>query len=304
MLEPLVTINILSYNRKETLRITLQKVFEQDYENIEVIVVDNASPDGAPQMVAEEFPWVKLIRLEKNIGIAGWNRGFESANGEFVLLLDDDSHPEKDAIAEGLKLFKEDESIGIVAFNIFNSTFAFNETNGWSGNLWAFVSCGALIEKKKLEEVGYFDENIFIYLNELELAARFWDAGYKTVFCEKCHVVHSQSLKSRGGAKNPFASKYRYKHFFRSMSYFLLTKFPFPQCCAAFGKWILNRLIVALGFFYPVTFVSEFLRTVFSIPLYLKNRQILSLQTQRFYRYGNFFPLIDRDFFPDFKRER
>ena len=48
---PLVTVNILSYNRKDELRNTLTKVFEQDYKNIEVIVVDNASTDGSGEMV-------------------------------------------------------------------------------------------------------------------------------------------------------------------------------------------------------------------------------------------------------------
>ena len=51
MNNPLVTVNILSFNRKNELRHTLTKVFEQDYKNIEVIVVDNASSDGTQEMV-------------------------------------------------------------------------------------------------------------------------------------------------------------------------------------------------------------------------------------------------------------
>ena len=56
---PLVTINILSFNRKDELRNTLAKVYEQGYKNIEVIVVDNASNDGSPEMVTREFPDVQ-----------------------------------------------------------------------------------------------------------------------------------------------------------------------------------------------------------------------------------------------------
>ncbi|HSL90776.1 MAG TPA: glycosyltransferase [Ignavibacteriaceae bacterium] len=67
---PLVSVNILSYNRKDELRNTLQKVFEQDYKNIEVIVVDNASNDGSDDMVKQEYPDAQLIQLKKNIGIA------------------------------------------------------------------------------------------------------------------------------------------------------------------------------------------------------------------------------------------
>ncbi len=92
MNNPLVTVNILSFNRKEELRITLTKVFEQDYKNIEVIVVDNSSSDGSQKMVREEFPSVNIIELNENIGIAGWNKGFEIAKGKYVLVLDDDSY--------------------------------------------------------------------------------------------------------------------------------------------------------------------------------------------------------------------
>lgn len=53
--EPLVTVNILSFNRKDELRNTLTKVYDQDYKNIEIIVVDNASGDGSSEMVKKNF---------------------------------------------------------------------------------------------------------------------------------------------------------------------------------------------------------------------------------------------------------
>ncbi|MEO8232502.1 MAG: glycosyltransferase, partial [Ignavibacteriota bacterium] len=60
---PLVTVNILSFNRKDELRNTITKVYEQDYKNIEVIVVDNASSDDSAEMVRTEFPEVQLIQM-------------------------------------------------------------------------------------------------------------------------------------------------------------------------------------------------------------------------------------------------
>jgi len=105
--QPLVTVNILSYNRKDELRNTLTKVFAQDYKNIEVIVVDNASSDGSSEMVKNEFPSVQLIQMEKNIGIAGWNEGFKIAKGDYVLVLDDDSYPEEQSIQKNSKYFKQ-----------------------------------------------------------------------------------------------------------------------------------------------------------------------------------------------------
>jgi GT2 family glycosyltransferase len=300
---PLVTVNILSFNRKDELLNTLQKVYEQDYKNIEVIVVDNASTDGSPEMVESEFPEVKLIRLNENIGIAGWNKGFEEAKGEYVLVLDDDSYPEKGAIKRAVEVFKKNENVGIVAFIIYNFTFGFYETENWTDEPFAFVGCGALISKEKLDKVGYFDENIFIYLNELDLTARFLDKGYRTLLCKECLAIHSQSLLSRKGFKNPFANKYRYNNFFWSMSYFLLTKFSFPLVLLPFGKWLLNRLIIILRYFYFIPFLKGIFTIVIKMKVIFKNRQPLKKTTQKFYKNGNFFPFVDRDFYPQFKRK-
>ena len=96
--QPLVTVNILSFNRIDELRNTLTKVYEQDYKNIEVIVVDNASSDGSSEMVNNEFPSVQLIQMEKNIGIAGWNEGFKVAKGGDVFVLGDDAFSDKKLI--------------------------------------------------------------------------------------------------------------------------------------------------------------------------------------------------------------
>jgi len=114
---PLVTVNILSWNRKEDLRESLIELKKTTYPNIELIVVDNASTDGSPEMVEREFPYVKLIKMPKNIGIAGWNIGFEKANGKYIMVLDDDSYPAPDAIELMVEEFeKADEDVGIIAF--------------------------------------------------------------------------------------------------------------------------------------------------------------------------------------------
>ena len=118
--QPLVTVNILSFNRIDELRNTLTKVYEQDYKNIEVIVVDNASSDGSSEMVNNEFPSVQLIQMEKNIGIAGWNEGFKVAKGGYVLVLDDDAYPDKNSIILSLQEFQNDIEINFIKFYFIN----------------------------------------------------------------------------------------------------------------------------------------------------------------------------------------
>src|SRR5438552_17543630 len=89
---PSVTIVFLVFNRRDELRESLRRMLhESDYEagRVDVIVVDNASTDGSGAMVGDEFPNVRLIRHERNVGVSGWNDGFAAAWGEYVLALDD-----------------------------------------------------------------------------------------------------------------------------------------------------------------------------------------------------------------------
>ncbi len=187
--QPLVTVNILSYNRKDELRNTLTKVFEQDYENIEVIVVDNASTDGSGKMVKKEFPSVQLIQMEKNIGIAGWNEGFKVAKGEYVLVLDDDAYPERDAITLSLKEFKSDNSIACITFNLINL-----ETNNFHRNKWlpenksektewpVFIGCSFIVMKSRLPDSFVFPYHYFIYQHELPMSAEIYIYKKKIMF--------------------------------------------------------------------------------------------------------------------------
>lgn len=301
---PLVSVCILSFNRKDELRNTITKVFEQDYKNIEIIVVDNASNDSSVEMIKKEFPEIILIELDKNIGIAGWNKGFETAKGAYVLVLDDDSYPHDEALKELLKVIQSEQSIGIVGAKILNTKHNFCETQNYPRNPFSFVGCGALIDKKKLIEVGYFDPNIFIYLNELDLTARFIDKGYSVVYCEKAVIYHDQSSKSRGDSTNPFASDYRYKNYFWGMSYFIMTKFSLQNVLIYQAKWLFNRLIIAIFKGKFLLFIKCCFNLTEKIGVIVSNRKILKYSTQKFYNSGNIFPLVDRNYFPNFKKSK
>lgn len=199
---PLVTVNILSYNRKDELRNTLTKVFEQDYKNIEVIVVDNASTDGSGEMVKKEFPSVQLIQMEKNIGIAGWNEGFKISKGEYVLVLDDDAYPERDAIHLSLNEFNSNDSIACITFNLINV-----ETNEYYKNNWlpqnktektewpVFVGCAFMIMKNRLPDSFTFPYHYFIYQHELPMSAEIYIHKRKIMFFPEIKGFHRFKIK-------------------------------------------------------------------------------------------------------------
>lgn len=301
---PLVTVNILSYNRKDELRNTLTKVYEQDYKNIDVIVVDNASSDGSPIMVEKEFPNVILIKMPKNVGIAGWNEGFKLAKGEYVLVLDDDSYPDLTTIWSGIATMKRELKIGVVAFNIHNTRFNKSETQDFlEYNPYLFNGCGALIKREIIKKVGYYDDNIFIYLNELDYTIRVYNAGYKIKYQKDNIVFHSQSKLGReDNEQNPFISKFRFYHYFLGNYIFLLKHFRLNSFFCYSGKWMLNRLIICFRYPFFFTFLRSILKIILITPRLFKTRKVVDYTIQNYYKFGKM-PLIDRWYFPNFRKE-
>ncbi|MBK7106123.1 MAG: glycosyltransferase family 2 protein [Ignavibacteriae bacterium] len=232
----LVTVNILSYNRKDQLKITLTKVYEQDYKNIEVIVVDNASSDGTQEMVKQEFPNVILIELNENIGIAGWNKGFEIAKGEYVLVLDDDAYPEKTALGNCVQKIKENSLIGGITLNIID----LNDNNdnfrtSWLPNhhisecYWPiFLGC-AFFLKNGLLGKSPMPKDYFIFQHELPVAADIYNLGFKIYYNKNYlsyHFFKDQTnyniVADQYGFRNNF--KFIIKYLPRTIIIFYLTQ--------------------------------------------------------------------------------
>jgi GT2 family glycosyltransferase len=242
---PLVTVNILSFNRKDELRNTLTKVYEQDYKNIEVIVVDNASDDGSAEMVKNEFPSVQLIQMEKNIGIAGWNEGFKVAKGEYVLVLDDDSYPDSKTIIKGMEVISEDEKIAIIAFNVYDVSRNKSQTSFYKRPYRDFVGCGAIIKRSVFSLVNGFDPSFFIYVHELDFSIRVLDMGFKIEYNAEAYIFHRTNSKNK---EHPINNSFRF--YYQTLSYtILLQKYLVKRnYVIAIMKILINRFLVALYF--------------------------------------------------------
>ena len=242
---PLVTVNILSFNRKDELRNTLTKVFEQDYKNIEVIVVDNASSDGSREMIENEFPNVQLIKLEKNIGIAGWNEGFKVAKGEYILVLDDDAYPMyHNMIDSSIKIFKEGKGIGILGCKVINAQnkSVEIEEDVQNANPITFIGCGAFINPHIFSKTGFFNERLFLYGHENEFSMRVINAGFKIVISNQLQVLHIASPKHRTIVQN--VDKRKQYYFIRNTILTLYLHFNYSYFFFSFIKN--NHLRIAL----------------------------------------------------------
>src|SRR5712664_3234414 len=88
---PLVSIVILYYKRSEIIEETLRSVLRQDYQNLEIIVVDNHSQDDLRQVIQGLSSEIRLLELPENLGAcAGRNAGIREAHGDIIVFIDDD----------------------------------------------------------------------------------------------------------------------------------------------------------------------------------------------------------------------
>lgn len=285
---PLVTVNILSFNRRDELRHTLTKVYEQDYKNIEVIVVDNASSDGSPEMVEKEFPNVILIKLDKNIGIAGWNKGFEIAKGEYVLVLDDDSYPDEKTIHCAIEVFNTDSQIAVVACSIFNTELNKFETESYNRDKeYRFIGCGAFLVTQTVKELGYFLDELFLYVHEIEFCMRVIDKNYKVVFTPKAKIIHNLNNINRKTIRNNIDTR---KLYYSTKNILLILSLHFPLYLVLF------RIIrIISGRIYYGLKTNTLIIIIKSVKTYLKEiyllrdkRIILKPETRIIYSNGAF----------------
>lgn len=169
----------------------------------EVIVVDDASPDDSNQFLEKNYPEIKIIKHEKNLGFAAaCNSGVKATKGEIVVLLNLDVVPEKDALKKILPNFK-DEKVFAVSFNepkwswarIYWERGTVEHEPGPKSkktHISAWASGGSAAFKKIIwEKLGGFDPLYHpFYWEDIDLSYRAWKRGYQVLWEPKAVVHH------------------------------------------------------------------------------------------------------------------
>jgi N-acetylglucosaminyl-diphospho-decaprenol L-rhamnosyltransferase len=217
-----VTVVVVSYNTKEKLR----KCLEALGEDHEVIVVDNASADGSPEMVDQEFGWVKLIRNSSNRGFgAANNQGASLASRPYTLFLNSDAYAEPGAV-ERLALEMEKEGVVAAGGRLLNPDGSLQNSSANRLTLWA-VFCEQLYLEKlflrssifspywnswrfekaaDVEQVmgaclmvrsgsAGFDERFFLYVEDTDLCFRLRKLG-RIRYVPEAKFVHELGSSS------------------------------------------------------------------------------------------------------------
>jgi GT2 family glycosyltransferase len=191
-----VTIVIVAYNRREKLRESLRHTFATEFgaDRFDVIVIDNASTDGTAAMVRDEFPQIRLIERDTNIGAPAWNEGLAMAGGDYVLILDDDCYLPPDGLGRAVEA-AERAGADLVSFKVVNATDpAHDFTQVHRMGFFMFWGCAALIRRDVLNVLGGYDPEIFMLVNELEFTLRFFDRGFRHLHLPEVAAQHMKAV--------------------------------------------------------------------------------------------------------------
>lgn len=227
MLElPLVSIILVSWNSRKDLQDCLPSLMAQEYSKVEVIIIDNASPDRTADWIAELYPKIRLVRNEKNIGFAAAvNQGFAIARGDVLVELNPDTIVEPDwllplveAVAKpgvGLAtsrvmLMKQPNRVNACGNEISLTGLTFcigigKEATDYLANnvnsneatppVPAISGAAFAMSRSCYEEIGCFDVDYFTYFEDTDLSLRARLAGFEIVLASKSVVYHDYEFR-------------------------------------------------------------------------------------------------------------
>lgn len=207
---PLVSIIIVNYNGKHLLKKCLESLMKNNYENNEIILVDNNSTDDSIEFVKNFHPSVIIIKLDKNYGFAEPNNiGAKIAKGDLLLFLNNDTIPNPNFISEMVNVLKQDPKIAICQSLLLkpngevDSSGDFIDTIGRAYSSKEKISdtkkilsargASMMVRKNSFWELGGFDKKFFVSFEDVDIGWRAWIWGYKVVVVPTSVVYHTGS---------------------------------------------------------------------------------------------------------------
>jgi GT2 family glycosyltransferase len=271
---PKVAVMVINYNGRHHLKSCLESLRDLTYPNYDVYIIDNCSKDGSLEYIAGDFPWVKLINFEKNLGFAAaYNRSIALLQDvNLVAILNNDTRVTKEWLSALVNEIVKDQKIIAVGSKIrlyfspellHNAGSKISPVNGGfdiglfeqddgSFDLTRYVGalCGAsmLVRKDLFMRIGGFDEDYFAFYEDVDFCWRAWLYGYNVVYTPFSVVYHK-----RGGS---FGQNSALGTFLGGRN----------QLLTIIKNCQLPNLIIGLFFITPVIVTRAFLR--------LKDRKI------------------------------
>ena len=285
-IQPLVSVIVLNFNAKEFLVNCIDSIFDSNYQNFEVILVDNASNDNSHIECKKKFPQLRLVENSENLGYCeGNNVGIRKARGKFIVILNPDTMVEHNWLNELISAYNKfgdglyqpkhlslsDKTVYMSAgnmLNIFGFGYArekgkkdqnqFNkiEEIGYASGTCLFTSSAVL------KKVGLFDPFIFLYHDDLDLGWRASQLGIKSYYVPTSIIYHAESYSLRWNAEKFYWLE-------RNRKYCLLTHYSKQTYSKIFSTLLLVDFFVWM-FYLTRGFLGSKIRAELNI---IKNRK-------------------------------
>ena len=317
-----VSICIVSWNTKDLLYDCIKSIKKKTNGiNYEIIVVDNASKDGSLEVVRQKFPECKLIASNKNLGFArGNNIAIKEAFGKYILYLNPDTTLVTSAI-NGMNNFLENNTTyGAVSCKLtdksgniqytcaaafptpFNTLcsllfldrifpksklFTSRELNYWNHEDSRNVEClsGAciMVRKEIVDELGGFDENIFMYSEDLDLCYRILKRGWQIFYLASEVIIHHEGASTKAKKNKNFAPLMQkasnYYFFHKNFGRMKAVQFRAAVCFGSLFRIILIFLSSPILVFKKYSYLSDTFNKYFNILMWsiglLKANQLI-----------------------------
>lgn len=234
-------------------------------DQMEVIVVDNASKNDEVSEIQNRFPYVSIIKSDKNLGFAGGNNlGIKAAKGKYIFLVNNDTIFKEFKIQALINRLESSDDIGIVCpkirftwgsnqiqyagytplskITVRNQAIGFGEEDKGqyeTAHPTPYAHGAAmLIKREALEKVGLMPECYFLYYEELDWSMMFTRAGYKIWYEPACTIYHKESQTT--GQSSPLRTYYitrnrlllvkrNYDVFYKYLAYIYLILLVIPR---------------------------------------------------------------------------
>ena len=220
---PLISIITVNYNHSEVALEMIESLNKISYPNIEVIVVDNCSPDDDPKIIKRKYPNVILVENPINYGFAaGNNYGLMRARGEYVMLLNNDTvvtenfieplldkleqNPGIAAVSPKIRYFHTPDTIQYAGYTEINPITMRNFSIGFNqkdkgqydeDRETAYAHGAAMmIPMEVIKKIGLMSYIFFLYYEEADWCARIKQAGYKIFYVHDSLVYHRESIST------------------------------------------------------------------------------------------------------------
>ncbi len=219
----LVSIITVNYNQPETTEALLQSVISKNnYQEIQMIVVDNGSQNDPVPGWKNKYPWVHFVRSENNLGFAGGNNlGIRESTGDYLFLINNDTevtpgligslsaqlekNPQVGIISPKIKYFDAPDTLQYAGFTSMNYYSARNQCIGQfekdagqydhlTGKTGFAHGAAMMVRKCALKKAGLMPEQFFLYYEELDWCDRFKRIGYEVWVDMQAIIYHKESI--------------------------------------------------------------------------------------------------------------